>query len=152
MPESRSDALDNFINRWQKAEASERANYQMFLTELCDLLEVAHPDPAGADNAFNQYVFDLAITRQKPDGSQTTVWADLYKRGAFILETKQGAHAAETKRQDAASTPLFLTFAIPDHPWVDTVDGAAVRIAMTVGTNENLVGWLNRVTNETEID
>jgi len=29
--------------------------------------------------------------------------------------------------------PLSLAFAIPDHPWVDTADGAAVRIAMTVG-------------------
>jgi hypothetical protein len=28
---------------------------------------------------------------------------------------------------------LKLTFAIPDHPWVDSADGAAVRIAMTVG-------------------
>ncbi len=30
--------------------------------------------------------------------------------------------------------PLSLVFAIPDHPWVDSADGAAVRIAMTVGT------------------
>ena len=29
--------------------------------------------------------------------------------------------------------PLSLAFVIPDHPWVDTADGAAVRIAMTVG-------------------
>lgn len=29
--------------------------------------------------------------------------------------------------------PLSLAFAIPDHPWVDASDGAAVRIAMTVG-------------------
>ncbi|WP_460503830.1 type IIL restriction-modification enzyme MmeI, partial [Hymenobacter agri] len=28
--------------------------------------------------------------------------------------------------------PLTLTFAIPDHPWVDAAEGAAVRIAMTV--------------------
>ncbi len=28
--------------------------------------------------------------------------------------------------------PLALTFAIPDHPWVDSGDGAAVRIAITV--------------------
>ena len=28
--------------------------------------------------------------------------------------------------------PLTLTFAIPDHPWVDAAQGAAVRIAMTV--------------------
>jgi hypothetical protein len=30
--------------------------------------------------------------------------------------------------------PLSLVFSIPDHPWVDSEDGAAVRIAMTVGT------------------
>ncbi|MCX6936852.1 MAG: class I SAM-dependent DNA methyltransferase [Verrucomicrobia bacterium] len=29
--------------------------------------------------------------------------------------------------------PLALCFAVPDHPWVYTADGAAVRIAMTVG-------------------
>ena len=34
-----------------------------------------------------------------------------------------------------AKRPLHLSFAIPDHPWVDSADGAAVRIAMTVGTN-----------------
>lgn len=96
MPSAPMDSkpeVENFIARWEKAEASERANYQMFLTELADLLGAPHPDPAGADNEFNAYVFDRAITRQKPDGTSTTVWADLYKRGCFILETKQGAHA-----------------------------------------------------------
>lgn len=41
---------------------------------------------------------------------------------------------------------LVLTFAIPDHPWVESADGAAVRIAMTVAesrangiANENLL-------------
>ncbi len=29
-------------------------------------------------------------------------------------------------------TPASLVFAIPDHPWVDAYEGAAVRIAMTV--------------------
>ncbi len=28
--------------------------------------------------------------------------------------------------------PISLVFAIPDHPWVDSADGAAVRISMTV--------------------
>ena len=31
-------------------------------------------------------------------------------------------------------------FAIPDHPWVDSADGAAVRIAMTVGAAERRAG------------
>ena len=39
-----------------------------------------------------------------------------------------------TKFQQALADGLHLTFAIPDHPWVDSADGAAVRIAMTVGT------------------
>jgi len=34
---------------------------------------------------------------------------------------------------------LYLTFAIPDHPWVDTAEGAAVRIAMTVGAPKSSV-------------
>nr|WP_315240102.1 DNA methyltransferase [uncultured Albidiferax sp.] len=43
-----------------------------------------------------------------------------------------------------------LAFAIPDHPWVDSADGAAVRIAMTVlkpGAGE---GRLQRVLSETQ--
>ena len=38
------------------------------------------------------------------------------------------------KAGEPAATALRLAFAIPDHPWVDSADGAAVRIAMTVGT------------------
>jgi SAM-dependent methyltransferase len=34
--------------------------------------------------------------------------------------------------QGALDQGLHLAFAIPDHPWVDNADGAAVRIAMTV--------------------
>jgi hypothetical protein len=34
--------------------------------------------------------------------------------------------------QGALDQDLHLTFAIPDHPWVDGADGAAVRIAMSV--------------------
>ena len=36
--------------------------------------------------------------------------------------------------QQAATPPLHLAFAVPDHPWVDGAGNAAVRIAMTVGT------------------
>jgi hypothetical protein len=43
---------------------------------------------------------------------------------------------------------LHLAFAIPDHPWVDSADGAAVRVAMTVAAPGNGAGRLLRVTNE----
>ena len=38
-----------FIEHWRPTGASERSNYQLFLSELCDVLGVGHPDPAGAD-------------------------------------------------------------------------------------------------------
>jgi hypothetical protein len=48
--------------------------------------------------------------------------------------------------------PLCLVFAIPDHPWVDSADGAAVRIAMTVGTTTTDTGTLLTVERETPGD
>ena len=45
-------------------------------------------------------------------------------------------------------TPLSLTYAIPDHPWVDAGDGAAVRIAMTVAEAGRTPGRLLTVTHE----
>jgi hypothetical protein len=50
--------------------------------------------------------------------------------------------------QLSAKPPLSLLFAIPDHPWVDTADGAAVRIAMTVGTAGDRKGELFEVIGE----
>jgi len=43
---------------------------------------------------------------------------------------------------------LSLVFAIPDHPWTDSSDGAAVRIAMTVGIKGSRTGVLQKVRNE----
>jgi hypothetical protein len=48
----------------------------------------------------------------------------------------------------SAKPPLSLAFAIPDHPWVDTAEGAAVRIAMTVGVAGEHPGELFEVTGE----
>jgi hypothetical protein len=47
-----------------------------------------------------------------------------------------------------ARPPLSLIFAIADHPWVDTADGAAVRIAMTVGRVGEHSGELLETTEE----
>jgi hypothetical protein len=48
----------------------------------------------------------------------------------------------------SAEPPLTLEFAIPDHPWVDSADGAAVRIAMTVGSRISGLGTLMEVVSE----
>ncbi|MBA4045928.1 MAG: SAM-dependent methyltransferase, partial [Erythrobacter sp.] len=53
-----------------------------------------------------------------------------------------------------AKNGVTLTFAIPNHPWVDEKDGAAVRIAMTVaklqGKQGREAGRLWRVTDESQ--
>lgn len=48
------------------------------------------------------------------------------------------------------SRGLALVFAVPNHPWVDAADGAAVRIAMTVAQAKVQTGKLLTVTEERE--
>jgi hypothetical protein len=50
--------------------------------------------------------------------------------------------------EQSAQPALLLAFAIPDHPWVDNAQGAAVRIAMSVGTAAAGQGRLLTVTEE----
>lgn len=52
----------------------------------------------------------------------------------------------------ALQADTHLAFAIPDHPWVDSTDGAAVRIAMTVLTTGRSEGQRCHVTSETPAD
>ena len=90
MPAATPQQIESFITRWENSGAAERANYQMFLSELCDILEVPRPDPTSPDPAKNLHVFDRAITRVNSDGSSVTNYIDLYKARHFVCETKQG--------------------------------------------------------------
>ncbi|MEN8165227.1 MAG: type IIL restriction-modification enzyme MmeI, partial [Acidobacteriota bacterium] len=92
-------AIETFVHRWEQSGAAERANYQLFLSELCDLLDVDHPEPATPDSSQNAYVFERAVTFHHGDGSSSTGRIDLYKRGCFVLEAKQGT---ETPSGDQA--------------------------------------------------
>ena len=56
------------------------------------------------------------------------------------------------ERHVRATPALRLRVAIPDHPWVDCSGDAAVRIAMTVGTIEDIAGELRTVTEEREVE
>lgn len=83
-------ALSPFIDRWSKSAGAERANYQLFLSELCDVLGVPRPEPTVDDDAHNAYVFERGVRFDNRDGTHTTKRIDLYKRGCFVCETKQG--------------------------------------------------------------
>ncbi|WP_298127164.1 DNA methyltransferase [Brevundimonas sp.] len=82
--------IDAFIDRWSKARGgAERANYQMFLSELCAALGLPPPDPASDETATNDYVFERGVKRRESEGTASTLRIDLYKRSCFILEAKQ---------------------------------------------------------------
>lgn len=87
---AQSDPIEVFITRWQGREGGqERANYALFLSELCDVLRVSRPDPAGATTEANDYVFERAVKEPNGDGTFSNRRIDLYKRGSFVLEAKQ---------------------------------------------------------------
>ncbi|AKU10965.1 hypothetical protein AzCIB_1060 [Azoarcus sp. CIB] len=95
-------AVDLFIQRWQKAGGSERANYQLFLTELCALLDLPLPEPAGDDTRDNAYVFERRVVMRQPDGSTNNGFIDLYRRGTFVLEAKQTGKTLDSSGWDKA--------------------------------------------------
>lgn len=99
--------VETFIARWKGSAAAERANCQPFLSELCDVLGVERPRPAGGYDEQNAYVFERAVTFRYPDGTTSAGRIDLYKRGCFVLEAKQGSDAtpAETPLFDGAAQP-----------------------------------------------
>ena len=83
-------AVETFIRRWTAREGgAERANYQMFLSELCDVLGVERPEPSGNERGLNDYVFERAVRPRSGDATTAPKRIDLYKKNAFILEAKQ---------------------------------------------------------------
>jgi hypothetical protein len=77
------DALRKLVERWTGAKSRERANYQLYLGELCAALAVEGPRPAGSGY---EYEFPIKVVdRAGKDGSN---FVDLFKRDHFLLEAK----------------------------------------------------------------
>jgi hypothetical protein len=100
--------VDVFIKRWTaRSGGAERANYGLFLIELCDLIGAARPDPAGEETERNEYVFERAVRFHHDDGSTSPGRIDLYKKGAFVLDAKQSK-----KREKGGEVYEQLAFAL----------------------------------------
>ena len=70
--------FSDFAARWQKSGGAERANYGLFLQDLCDLIGVPKPDPTTDTASQDQYVLERAVTFN--DGpKKSTGRIDLYK-------------------------------------------------------------------------
>jgi hypothetical protein len=102
-------------------------------------LRGAHEDvPETAD--YVMYWWDQAARLVKEGGLQrfgfitTNSITQPFNRGVTLKHLRSGS--------------LALAFAVPDHPWVNTRDGAAVRVAMTVVANVSAPGRLAQVVSE----
>src|SRR5579871_5689820 len=96
---SASGAVEAFIARWQgRTGGQERANYGMFLRELCTALAVEPPAPAAADPETNDYVFERVVKEPARDGAAASTRIDLYKRDCFVLEAKQSRQIGGDKQ------------------------------------------------------
>jgi len=91
----------SFIEKWRESGSSERANKDMFLIELCDLLGVPRPAPTTGDPSRDLYVFEKSIPVPLEGGTKTTWRADLYKHAFLVLEAKQSLPSAAGKTGSA---------------------------------------------------
>ena len=96
--------VDDFISRWQGSGGSERANFQQFAIELTQVLEVPGPKPATADAQNDDYRFERPVTFIHT-GTQSRGFIDLYRRGAFVMEAKQGTGRADDPDAQLALLP-----------------------------------------------
>lgn len=112
-PQGDDAPIDQFISKWLGQQGGqERANYALFLTELCDALGLPHPEPASAAHETNDYVFERVVREAGREGSVSNRRIDLYKRDCFVLEAKQSRLKGGDKEVQGQSD-LFVTEAAP---------------------------------------
>ncbi|WP_171210825.1 class I SAM-dependent DNA methyltransferase [Ruegeria sp. HKCCA5426] len=85
--------VEAFIERWKDSGGSERANFQRFAAELTQILGVDAPKVATSDHQNDDYRFERPVTFVHT-GTNSRGYIDLYRKGCFILEAKQGAEVA----------------------------------------------------------
>lgn len=95
-------SIKEFTERWKASGGSERANFQQFAIELTQLLDVPAPKPATADSQNDDYRFERPVTFIHT-GAQSRGFIDLYRRGCFVMEAKQGTGQSTQTDDDQLS-------------------------------------------------
>ncbi|NRP49801.1 hypothetical protein XMV201_001561 [Aliiroseovarius sp. xm-v-201] len=95
--------ISEFIERWKQSGGSERANYGLFLNDLTEALGLEKPLPVTDTDENDHYRLERPVA-SAIIGENSKKYIDLYRRGSFILETKQGTHG-KTADPDQLTLP-----------------------------------------------
>jgi hypothetical protein len=104
------ERVTSFIKKWEntQGQGAELSDFQSFARDLCDALNLPHPDPKSDANKDNSYIFERPVDSFDADGQlkQGKNRIDLYKRDCFVMEGKQtgkkiGTHGWNTAMKKA---------------------------------------------------
>ena len=108
-----NDDIEQPIARWQGLEGGrERSNYALFLIELAEALGVERPAPS--DSRRRDYAFERTVTFRVPDGTASTGFIDLYKKGCSSSRAKQSRQTSW--KSCARPTPRLRARWAPQRP------------------------------------
>ncbi|MDP3909022.1 MAG: hypothetical protein Q8Q14_01400 [Gemmatimonadales bacterium] len=124
-----AEPLRALAERWADARAAERANFQSYLIELCDALDVARPGPAGGG-----YQFELAIRVVTKAGDEVPNYIDCYRRDYFAIEAKD--------EESGRSSDLLLRRAFGQvRNYVTYAPGGMPPFVMVMHVARTLIVW-----------
>lgn len=98
--------LESFIAKWTESSASERANKDAFLLDLCDVIDVPRPDPATGDRERDRYVFERDALIPHEGGKVSVGKIDLYKEGCLAFLQRGVEPAMEAREQNRGLNSL----------------------------------------------
>lgn len=105
--------LKSLATRWADVPAGERANAQLYLSQLTAALGVESPRPRGSG-----YEFEYPVKVVSRDGRESTNFIDLYREGCFVLEAKDmaGEGSDDARLRRAFGQALSYANAVPGGP------------------------------------
>ena len=89
--------INDFIARWQTSGGSEQANSQLFLAELCAVLDLPPPDPAKPVNEENTYSFERKVYIPRGDDTSELKKLDLPVAEGCLLARSEFCHMLPLK-------------------------------------------------------
>jgi hypothetical protein len=120
-----SDAVA-FVEKWSRAELSERSASHEHFIDLCRL--VGQPTPASADSTGDEYTFEkpVKVTLSASKGSKgESGFVDVWKRGCFAWEYKR---KDKYKNLDEAYRQLYQ--------YRDALDNPPLSVVCDIRTTE----------------